>query len=175
MKRRIKVSTKSGKSRFIIISGLLALCFIFYPPGTRLNSQELGAKTPEGAMPSKLENPFLNPQNRRDPFKPFIKIIREPEAKPALSELVPPIKKYPLQEFRLVGIIWVGKEPKAMVVDPERNTYVLGIGDEIGNSQGRIVEIRENGIMVEEKRYFEDIFGERKVEVKRSVLAFKEE
>jgi Tfp pilus assembly protein PilP len=88
--------------------------------------------------------------------------------------LVPPIKRYPLEEFRLVGILWTGQQPKAMIVDPEKNTYVLGIGDEIGNSQGKIVEIRDNGILVEEKKQFEDIFGQKRIEIKKSILAFRE-
>jgi len=87
---------------------------------------------------------------------------------------VPPIKRYPLEQFRLVGILWAGQQPKAMIVDPEKNTYVLGIGDEIGNSQGRIIEVRESGILVEEKRQLEDVFGQKKIEVRKSVLAFRE-
>jgi Tfp pilus assembly protein PilP len=61
-----------------------------------------------------------------------------------------------------------------MIVDPEKNTYVLGVGDEIGNMQGKIVEIKNNGILVQERRYFENVFGEKKVETATSVLAFRE-
>ncbi|MER3445928.1 MAG: hypothetical protein C4291_03415 [Candidatus Dadabacteria bacterium] len=112
---------------------------------------------------------------KRDPFKPFIKIVETKEVEPQLSKSLPPIKRYSLEQFRLVGIVSVGHQPKAMIVDPEKNTYVLGIGDEIGNRQGKIVEIRDNGILVEEKRYLEDVFGQKKVETKKSSLAFKEE
>ena len=120
------------------------------------------------------ERPLYTPQGKRDPFRPFIKLEEEREVKPQVSQLVPPIKRYPLEEFRLVGILWAGQQPKAMIVDPEKNTYVLGIGDEIGNSQGRIIEVRESGILVEEKRQLEDVFGQKKIEVKKSVLAFRE-
>ena len=65
-----------------------------------------------------------------------------------------------------------GGEPKAMVVDPEKNTYYLGVGDEIGNKNGEIIEVRDNGLLVQEKRYYEDVFGNSKVEVEKSVLAF---
>ncbi len=112
---------------------------------------------------------------KRDPFKPFIKIIETKEVEPQLSKSLPPIKRYSLEQFRLVGIISMGQRPKAMIVDPEKNTYVLGIGDEIGNRQGKIIEVRDNGILVEEKRYFEDVFGQKRVEIKKSSLAFKEE
>ena len=120
------------------------------------------------------ERPLYTPQGKRDPFRPFIKLEEEREVKPQVSQLVPPLKRYPLEEFRLVGILWAGQQPKAMIVDPEKNTYVLGIGDEIGNSQGRIIEVRESGILVEEKRQLEDVFGQKKIEVKKSVLAFRE-
>ncbi len=116
-----------------------------------------------------------DPSGKRDPFKPFIKLTeRENEKKPSVSELLPPIQRYSLEEFKLVGVLWMQKQPKAMIVDPEKNTYVLGVGDEIGNMRGRIVEIRNNGILVQEKRYFENVFGEKKVETATSVLAFRE-
>lgn len=112
---------------------------------------------------------------KRDPFMPFIKLTEsESEVKPQVNELLPPIQKYSLDEFKLVGVVLVGKEPRAMIIDPEKNTYVLGVGDGIGNRQGKIVEIKESGILVEEKRFLENIFGEKRVEFEKSVLAFKE-
>jgi Tfp pilus assembly protein PilP len=121
------------------------------------------------------EEPTYSSTGKRDPFKPFIKIIEKKEAEPQLSKSVPPIKRYSLEQFKLVGIVSVGTRPKAMIVDPEKNTYVLGVGDEIGNKHGKIVEVKDNGILVEEKRYFEDVFGQNKVETRKSSLAFKEE
>lgn len=118
---------------------------------------------------------IYNTAGKRDPFKPFIKIIEKKEAEPQPSKSLPPIKRYPLEQFRLVGIVSLGQQPKAMLVDPEKNTYVLGVGDEIGNKLGKIVEVKDNGIIVEEKRYIEDVFGQKKVETKKSSLAFKEE
>lgn len=116
-----------------------------------------------------------DPSGKRDPFKPFIKLTQnENETKPRVNELLPPIKRYSLEEFKLVGVLWMKKRPKAMIVDPEKNTYVLSVGDEIGNMQGKIVEIRNNGILVEEKKHFENVFGEKKVETATSVLAFRE-
>jgi Tfp pilus assembly protein PilP len=120
------------------------------------------------------EEPIYSPIGKRDPFKPFIKIV-EKEVKPEVSKSLPPLRRYSLEQFRLVGIMSVGQQLKAMIVDPEKNTYVLGVGDEIGNKNGKIVEVRDNSILVEEKRYFEDVFGQKKVETKKSILAFKEE
>ncbi len=62
-----------------------------------------------------------------------------------------------------------------MVVDPEGNTYFLAVGDKIGSSDGEILEVRQNGILVEEKTRLENVYGEVKFEVKQSVLAFQNE
>ncbi len=121
------------------------------------------------------QKPLYRPQGNRDPFKPFIKIVEQKEAKSQVSTLLPPIKRYSLDQYRLVGILWSGQQPKAMIVDPEKNTYVLRIGDEIGNSQGRVIEVRDNGILVEERIQLEDVFGQKKIETKKSILAFREE
>ena len=121
------------------------------------------------------ERPLYRPEGNRDPFKPFIRIVEQREAKPQVSPLLPPIKRYSLDQYKLVGILWSGQQPKAMIVDPEKNTYVLGIADEIGNSQGRIIEVRDNGIVVEERKQLEDVFGQKKVETKKSILAFRED
>ncbi|MGB7293572.1 MAG: pilus assembly protein PilP [Thermodesulfobacteriota bacterium] len=115
-----------------------------------------------------------NPVANRDPFKPFIKIISEQEEETGTGSLVPPIKRYELQEFRIAGILWIEGEPRAMVVDPEKNTYYLAVGDEIGNKGGVILEIRNSGILVKETRHYEDLFGEDKVEVRKVVLSFQE-
>lgn len=114
-----------------------------------------------------------NAAAKRDPFRPFIKIESEQEEAGGGS-LTPPIKRYDLQEFRIAGILWLEGEPRAMVVDPEKNTYYLSVGDEIGNKEGVILEIRNSGILVNETRHYEDLFGEEKVEVKKVVLSFQE-
>jgi Tfp pilus assembly protein PilP len=125
---------------------------------------------PRITLEEQLSKPLYQPFGKRDPFKPFIKEPKENEA--TISETTPPIKRFPLDEYRIVGIVWVENVPKAMVVDPEKNTYFLGKTDEIGNKNGIILEVSENGLLVNEKRFFEDVFGEQKVEIKKSVLAF---
>lgn len=132
------------------------------------------AKGDEGGQDS--QRPPYNPVGKRDPFRPFIKLVEEKPLERSASEkqFVAPIKRYPLKEFRLAGILWVGNQPRAMVVDPEQNTYYLGVGDEIGNMNGRVIEIRENGILVEESSYTEDVFGVVQEKKTKSVLAFVE-
>ena len=128
---------------------------------------------PRITIEESLTRPLYQAFGKRDPFKPFIKEPKEREA--TISETTPPIKRFPLDEYRIVGIVWVDNVPRAMVVDPEKNTYFLGRTDEIGNRNGVILEVSANGLLVTEKRFFEDVFGEKKVEVKKSVLAFADE
>ena len=159
------------KRRLDIIKGAIILLIIaLWVVGAQAQESQK-ADIPQSNAP---QEPIYSPTGKRDPFKPFIKIV-EKEVKPEIGKSLPPLRRYSLEQFRLVGIMSAGQQFKAMIVDPEKNTYVLGVGDEIGNKNGKIVEVRDNSILVEEKRYFEDVFGQKKVETKKSILAFKEE
>ena len=126
---------------------------------------------PRGEALRNPEKPRYDSSGMRDPFKPFIKLVDRPSGPAPIIR--PPIRRYPLSSFRLAGIIWIGDEPRAMIVDPETNTYFLGVGDRIGNKEGEILEVRERGILVQEKTKLENVYGEVRIEVKKSVLAFQ--
>ena len=119
---------------------------------------------------------FYNPIDKRDPFRPFLKVIDvgDRELNPEIDPLAPPIKRYKLQQFKLVGVFWLENTPQAMIIDPEKNTYMLTVGDEVGNREGKIIEIRENGISVQERKYFINADGLRSIKLSKSILAFKE-
>ncbi len=119
---------------------------------------------------------FYNPIDKRDPFKPFLKVVDagDRELNPEIDPLAPPIKRYKLDQFKLVGVFWLENTPQAMIVDPEKNTYMLTVGDEVGNREGKIIEIRENGISVQERKYFINADGLRSIKLSKSILAFKE-
>ena len=125
------------------------------------------------ALMSREEKPPYDSTGMRDPFKPFIKLVDTPSAPSVV--LRPPIQRFPLNQFRIVGIVWIGGKPQAMIVDPEGNTYFLGVGDKIGSSDGEILEVRQSGILVQETMRMENVYGEIKTEVKQSVLAFQNE
>ncbi|MEW6145369.1 MAG: pilus assembly protein PilP [Thermodesulfobacteriota bacterium] len=142
--------------------------------GTEASSPDKPAEPgKEDALAESAEKLPYDSTGMRDPFKPFIKLVDTPSAPSVV--LRPPIQRYPLNQFRIVGIVWIGGKPQAMVVDPEANTYFLGVGDKIGSSDGEIVEVRQNGILVKETMKIENVYGEVKVEVKESVLAFQNE
>ncbi|NIP39307.1 MAG: hypothetical protein GWM89_09700 [Candidatus Dadabacteria bacterium] len=117
---------------------------------------------------------FYSPLDKRDPFLPFIRIQRQDiDVGPVIDPLAPPIKRYGLDQFKLVGVFWLEDTAQAMIIDPEKNTYMLQIGDEVGNREGKIIEIRENGISVEEKFRYENPEGLKSIKLKKSILAFK--
>ena len=139
--------------------------------GTGISSPEQPGR--RDLQTTREENPPYDSTGMRDPFKPFIKLVDAPTS-PSLV-LRPPIQRYPLNQFRIVGIVWISGKPQAMIVDPEANTYFLGVGDKIGSSDGEIMEVRESGIRVQERTRLENVYGEVKIEVKQSVLAFQSE
>ena len=126
---------------------------------------------PRGEDLRATQKPRYSSAGLRDPFKPFLKLVNVPVGPDPIIR--PPLRRYPLSSFRLAGIIWVGDQPKAMIVDPEENTYFLGVGDRIGNKEGEILEVRERGILVQEQTKFENVYGEVKTETKKSVLKFR--
>jgi type IV pilus assembly protein PilP len=90
--------------------------------------------------------PFIyDSKNRRDPFQPYAE-FRQIES-PAM---LPPLLRYELEEFKLVGIMWDIHDPKAMLVDPERQVHLAAKNDPIGKKNGYIAVIREGEVVVVE-------------------------
>ena len=144
------------------------------PPGEPGSEADKSLEERASAIqPVSEVRPPYDPAGKRDPFKPFIRLVDIPSAGPA-PVVVPPIQRCSLDQFRISGIVWMSGKPQAMVVDPEGNTYFLGDGDRIGNKEGEILEVRNNGLLVEETIRSEDVYGEVKVETKKSVLAFED-
>ena len=85
-----------------------------------------------------------DPTGRRDPFKAFKSNINQ-----KLS-LISPLEKWDLDEFSVVGILWGGKEPRAMLKDPEGQMVTVNKKSKIGKNNGQVVKIREGQIVVVE-------------------------
>lgn len=99
-------------------------------------------------------NPSLDFSGRKDPFKPFI----QPKAeKPvAASGSIPaagalPIQGYPVEQFKVSGIIAGFKENKALIVDPAGKGYVVKAGMKMGNNNGVIMRITPSYLEVAER------------------------
>ena len=99
-----------------------------------------------GILEGIIEEFDYNGQEKRDPFAPF-------SGKPVIStgEPIGPVTKlesFDVDQLKVVGIIWNVPKPKAMVLDPSNNTYVVHSRDRIGRNNGYIAEIREGELVV---------------------------
>lgn len=95
--------------------------------------------------PLKNRNPFIKPLDigAMDYFYgPFLKT-----------------QTYNLKDYRLKGLIWKTRDPKAIFESPSREEYRLSIKDYIGEDFGFIATIREKEVVViqtiekDKKRY----------------------
>lgn len=133
------------------------------PPVVEKTMPKEAAKASEAAqpVPVTVAKPapvsFYNPAGKRDPFVTFLK-VREKDTGPAISSL-PPLQRYELGEFRLVGIIWGLKAPRALVEDSGGKGYAVTIGTKIGRSGGVVTRITEKEIVVREE--FRDYTGSK--------------
>ena len=115
---------------------------------------------PENPTPSldqgvaQLEG-FLEPfiydiVNRRDPFLPYAEFVPAVGGEDGPSRPLSPAQRFPLEDLRLVGVMWDVKSPKAMFMDPDQEVLTLGRDESIGNKNGYIAAIREGEVVVVE-------------------------
>lgn len=83
----------------------------------------------------------------RDPFAIFKDDVL---LNPQFSSL-PELERYPLDRFRLIGVIVGTKKNKAMLVSPDGKLHIVSENVKIGVRNGRIKSIMEGNVLVEEK------------------------
>ena len=100
---------------------------------------------------AKEEKPQLaytyNPLGRRDPFAPLI-VKQETTSK--LGDR-PPLERYNLYEFKLMGVMWGGFGYNAMMEGPDGKGYFIRVGTVIGPNKGVVKKITQSSVIVEEK------------------------
>lgn len=107
----------------------------------------------------------FDPKGLRNPFKPFFKLENVKKKKKSdrkVTAFVPktPLQRFALEELRLVGIIWQGKKnPEALIQDPSGKGYNVRTGTYVGDRGGKIVRIRKDVIVIEERTV--DVLGEQ--------------
>lgn len=108
----------------------------------------------------KTENPegfIYNPEGLRDPFVPTrrgkVEVAPPTEVKQSNEiDFNPqdPLQAYTLAEYRLVGILWDVREPRAMVQTPEGRVYTIRRKIRLGREGAVVAAIRESEIVVVE-------------------------
>lgn len=114
-----------------------------------------------------------NPVGKPDPFKPFIDL--EIKARKQLDMLkalpINPLQRAGVEQFRLVGIAVNEHSRIAMVTDVKGKFYPIFVGTYIGLNNGRVVEIRADRVIVEEKGKAET----KRAKIKRITMKLRKE
>ncbi len=104
---------------------------------------------------------FYSPEGKLDPFEPLFKKERISVAvgKKKIKRRKPltPLERVNLSQLSLVGIIRAPSGNRALVQETSGKGYVVKKGTYIGTQSGKIVQILEDRIIVEEES--EDIYG----------------
>jgi Tfp pilus assembly protein PilP len=101
-------------------------------------------------------------EGRKDPFATYLQGSNSKKA----SKTSIPLLNYPLADLRLVAVMIIKKHQfLAMIQTPDSKGYVVKPGAEIGINHGKIHEITDHSISVEEE--FTEIGGEKK---KRTIV-----
>ena len=94
----------------------------------------------------------------RNPFRGFSDTIiaenlmrQKVQEEAGSAELQLPEQLYNSKDYRVIGVITGTADPKAYVVDPAGNRFVLRRGSLIGNNNGSISSIRRDGVEVYER------------------------
>ena len=108
-----------------------------------------------GAGPAAAPTGFgYDPQGRRDPMQPLVKEA-PPPAVPKRVERESDAAREPLERFdlaalKLVAIVRGGFGSKALVKAPDGKGYYATVGTRMGMHGGRVSEIRDQALVIEE-------------------------
>ena len=95
-----------------------------------------------------------DPQGRRDPMEPLVKEAAPPAApkrvERAPAEAREPLERFDLADLKLVAIVRGGFGSKALVKAPDGKGYYATVGTRMGTHGGRVSEIREQSLVIEE-------------------------
>ena len=96
----------------------------------------------------RVKSPFMIPNEL------YIKIKKKMGEKPNLiviDEAVEARLRWPLKEYKLVGVIYDTKKPKAMIADREGKVHVYREKELIANGGGYVAEINNGEVIIVEK------------------------
>ncbi len=117
---------------------------------------------PEAVNAKTLSPDLTSPSfglSKRDPFRIpeylLIKIRQQQAVTGAptvvsIDDNVEATRRWPLATYKLVGIIWDVKKPKAMFIDEKNSIHLMKVNDFIGNAKGVITNIKNGSVTVQE-------------------------
>ncbi|MEZ0390828.1 MAG: pilus assembly protein PilP [Pseudobdellovibrionaceae bacterium] len=108
-------------------------------------------------------SPFSNPEGynydpmgRRDPFKAYGESQATQAPEQGEQRVRGPLEMYDVGQFKLVGIVWNVRDPKAMVRDPLGKLHMVRRETRIGRNNGFVAAIREGEVIIVEPTIAED-------------------
>jgi len=118
-------------------------------PGTATSNPQAPIVThvPYRYMARTVRSPFVAPEE-----------VRAPTVVDTTN--LPDLRRHPLGDFTLVGIVWSPNHRVAMVSTPSGKGYSVRVGTRIGAANGRVRRISRDAVIIEERRT--DVFGETK-------------
>jgi type IV pilus assembly protein PilP len=131
---------------------LIAIAWAQTPPATEAipESQEVAPLQEVDTPPlvtDIIEKFQYSAAGKRDPFKPFV-VSKPVVLSTEMQGPVLPLQKYSIEQLQLVGVIWGGPKPMAMIIDTAKKVYYVRENDKIGNNNGYVAKIREGEIVV---------------------------
>lgn len=143
-----------------------------FPPGNPAVSAPIPPQPPAGPEPvppaatgGDLRSATIKPdvvmisdQRVKSPFmipnELYIKIKKKIGEKPNTVEIDDAVEvrlRWPLKEYKLVGVIYDTKKPKAMIADREGKVHVYREKELIANAGGYVAEINNGEVIIVEK------------------------
>lgn len=99
-----------------------------------------------GDITSDEKDPFRKPRNLLDIEEELTRPKRIQDNQ--IDEKMEAIRRWPLQQYKLVAVIWDVSNPKAMIADPDGKKHLLKKSYRIGDQDGLITNINEGSITV---------------------------
>lgn len=108
---------------------------------------------------------LYDPENKIDPFRPLfreepkkkeIEVAQKAEREKRIPRT--PLERIHLNQLNLVGVIQASGENRGLVEEGSGRGYIVSLGTYIGTNGGRVIDILNDRVIVEEET--EDILGE---------------
>ena len=136
------------------------------PPAKESALSKQKAKTSEAANTQLSETtPLYNPEGKLDPFEPLFRkenvSVNTEKKKIKRRKPLTPLEKINLSQLSLVGIIRAPSGNRALVQEASGKGYIVKKGTYIGTQSGKVEQILEDRIIVEELG--ENIYGKETV------------
>ena len=128
------------------------------PSSSQLHEKETGLDANKGASPDfdeKKQAPGYDPSGKVDPFKPLfssepalpVADVERPERRTPTT----PLEMIDLSQLTLVGIVHSVDSKSALVEETSGKGYIVKEGSFIGVNSGKVVQIVQDKIIVEEE------------------------